>query len=148
MPMTRELRSRIGRRSKRKGSEFELRVKRTLERKLGAYVVKAGGSHGAADLVAITRNLPEYPGSRAYFVQAKSGRGPEKDELAELVAAASKCAGVPVLATRAEGGDERRHWIRLQRVVPDYGYPEAPVSIESEPKNYRLEPLWLWPLES
>lgn len=144
MPMTRELRSRIGRRSKWKGSEFERRVKRTLERKLGAFVVKAGGSHGAADLVAVTRNVETYPGSRVYLVQAKSGAGPDRDELRALCEACARCAATPVIATRAEGGDERRHWVRLQRVVGEYVANHEVLN----PPNYRLEPMWLWPLES
>lgn len=82
--------------SKRKGSRFELKSKALLTAD-GWMVTKAGGSLGAADLVALKA------GERPLLVQVKAtAAGPwhsfGPSERAELTAVAKKAGAVAVLA--------------------------------------------------
>lgn len=66
------------------GYRFELETKKKWEEK-GYWVIRAAGSHGKADLVAIKRNPPKY--TEVYLIQCKT-KGKislqDREELAEL----------------------------------------------------------------
>jgi Holliday junction resolvase len=77
--------------NKRRGTAFENRVKKHLEEQ-GWFVLRAAGSHGCADLVAISPD-------EVCFVQAKLG-GPgamPPAEWNELYQTAIRYGGVPVI---------------------------------------------------
>jgi Holliday junction resolvase len=80
-------------RNYQRGRAFEYRVKRYLEAE-GYFVVRAAGSKGCADLVAIRKGYaPE-------LVQCKLGRFTHR-ELRKLVKAATACGALPVVARMA-----------------------------------------------
>jgi Holliday junction resolvase len=100
--------------AKRKGSRFELKSKALLLED-GWMVTKAGGSLGAADLVALKA------GERPLLVQVKataagpfSGFGPS--ERAELLAVAKASGAVPVLAWW-------KPYARTHQLIEDVGWP-------------------------
>jgi len=78
----------MGKRYKR-GALLERRVKKLLE-KDGYYVVRAAGSKGIADLVAIKN-------SQAYLIQVKSERISAIERIM-LVETAASCGAFPVIA--------------------------------------------------
>jgi Holliday junction resolvase len=73
----------------RKGADKERRLKKKLEKE-GYWVVRAAGSKGVADLVAIKDGRP-------YLIQVKHERIARK-EAQQLKAIADACGAVPVLA--------------------------------------------------
>lgn len=82
----------------RRGSTFERDVKKDMER-LGWFVVRAAGSHGHADLLAVSPD-------EVAFVQAKLG-GPgafAPAEWNELFRVALRYGGVPVVVHRPKRG--------------------------------------------
>ena len=81
----------------RKGADFERRVKAHLE-SLGYYVVKSGGSKGAADLVACK------VGRMTLFVQCKYGGEMRPAEWNALMEAAEKAGAMPIMAKYKRGG--------------------------------------------
>jgi Holliday junction resolvase len=89
----------------RRGSTFERTVKADMEAK-GWYVVRAAGSHGHADLLAVSAD-------EVAFVQAKLG-GPGAFPPAEwndLFAVAIRYGGVPVVVHRPQRG--RLEYLRM-----------------------------------
>lgn len=103
-----------------RGSAFERTVKADLESH-GWYVVRAAGSHGHADLLAVSRD-------EVAFVQAKLG-GPGRMPPAEwndLYRVAMRYGGVPVLVHRPKRG--LLEYLRMLDEKPETGVrgPAAP----------------------
>jgi len=73
----------------RKGADKERRLKKKLEKE-GFWVVRAAGSKGIADLVAIKN-------SRAYLIQVKHERI-SKLEATKLKEIAASCGAFPIVA--------------------------------------------------
>lgn len=81
-----------------RGSAFERRVKRKLE-KAGYFVVRAGGSQGAADLVAIRKAHPDGPcleAAQVALIQCKFNGRFDSGEWVDLwlLAEATSCRAV------------------------------------------------------
>lgn len=93
------------------GSAFEHRVKDALEA-AGWFVVRAAGSHGVADLIAIGPSLTictfhgdaVRTGPRVIMVQCKRGYQCPPDEWNGLYDAAAKYDAAPVLAYKVKRG--------------------------------------------
>lgn len=81
-------------RSYRSGYRFERRVRAVLERE-GYVVIRAAGSKGPADLVALRRGHPPV------LVQCKRGGRIGKDERRALSETTERAGGVAVLAKSA-----------------------------------------------
>lgn len=94
-----------GRRQYRSGTAFERTVRADLEAN-GYRTVRAAGSHGIADLVALK------PG-QVLLVQCKTDGSLPPKPWNELYGLALECGAVPVLAERPARG-QLRYW-RLQR---------------------------------
>lgn len=78
-----------------RGADAERRIKRELEAR-GAFVVRAAGSHGCADLVALwpvaVSAIPSY---RPWLLQIKRGTGRcSPEERAELIRTAKRLGAV------------------------------------------------------
>lgn len=82
-----------------KGRRHEWRAKEMWE-KDGAFVVRAAGSKGVADLVAIKNG-------QAYLIQVKVNRKPSKNEIEKLVDAAALCGAFAVVMVWNQRG---RKW--------------------------------------
>jgi Holliday junction resolvase len=108
-----------------KGARRE-REARDYLRSCGYYVVKAGGSKGAADLVAVRPGV-------VLFVQVKCGRGrlrpPEWNALLEL---ARRYGALPILAEREDR--QPFAWWLLNGAKPEGGRGPQPYS--------RVDPAW------
>lgn len=111
------------------GAALERQVADDL-RTRGWWVVRAAGSHGAADLVALSRHADPL------LVQVKASGAISRAEWGELWDAADHVGGFALVADRARSeSDRRRTWIRYRRlagpregarrewevVVPDWG---------------------------
>ena len=80
-----------------RGYNFELRVKRSLEKR-GYFVVRSSGSHGPADLLAVSKD------GKVLAVQCKlDGYLPAK-EFRKLFALATRYPVTPYLASKNEKG--------------------------------------------
>lgn len=89
----------------RRGRSFEHRVKARLE-KLGYFVVRAAGSKGVADLVAVS---PEH----TLLVQCTTSEESKSQEYRRnFLNVALECGGVPVLVWK-EYDYGKLHWLRL-----------------------------------
>lgn len=113
----------------RRGSAFENKVKADLTKR-GWYVVRAAGSHGHADLLAVSSD-------EVAFVQAKLG-GPGAFPPAEwnaLYETALTFGGVPVVVHRPKRG--RLEYLRMIAPKVDRGVrgPAAPCE-PWEPATY------------
>lgn len=76
-----------------KGRTFEYKIATVFKRK-GYYVVRAAGSHGPADLVAVKKGL------RPVFIQCKKGTGSvDMEEHNMLFRAALVAGAVPIIAS-------------------------------------------------
>ncbi len=85
-----------GRRNlKRKGADFERRVKSFLEKR-GYFVVRSAGSKGVADLVALSKN-------EKLLVTCKKRNYLSGNEINSLVKKAAEIDGKPIFAYE-EGG--------------------------------------------
>jgi len=81
----------------RRGYNFELRVKRSLEKR-GFFVVRSSGSHGPADLLAVSKD------GKVLAVQCKlDGYLPPK-EFRKLLVLAARYPVTPYLASKNEKG--------------------------------------------
>ena len=81
----------------RRGYNFELRVKRSLEKR-GYFVVRSSGSHGPADLLAVSKD------GKVIAVQCKlDGYLPPK-EFRKLLVLAARYPVTPYLASKSENG--------------------------------------------
>lgn len=94
-----------------KGYLFERRVRRLLESQ-GYYVIRASGSRGPFDLVALK------DGEKPLLIQCKVSKAKSKAKIQELVEVASKAGGIAVLVYR-EG---------KRLVVSRVGDPPTPTS--------------------
>lgn len=72
-----------------KGRRHEYRAKEMWEKE-GAFVVRAAGSKGVADLVAIKN-------SQAYLIQVKANQKPRRNEVEKLIETAAKCGAFAVI---------------------------------------------------
>jgi Holliday junction resolvase len=93
--------------NRRAGDYLERQAKTALV-DLGWWCIRAAGSHGVADVVAMRA------GSAPLFVACKTSGKIPPAERAALVDAAEKAGARPILASR-----ERRGWISLQLVGVD-----------------------------
>jgi Holliday junction resolvase len=76
-----------------KGRTFEYKIA-TIFRRKGYYVVRAAGSHGPADLVAVKRK------QRVIFIQCKKGTGGvDMEEHNKLFRSALEAGAIPVIAS-------------------------------------------------
>lgn len=116
-----------GNRNRAAGDRFEYRVRDTF-RARGWFVVRAAGSLGPVDLVALKRGQP------AVLLSCKtSGRiGPAERDT--LVAVARVAGGEPLVAYR-----EKRGWVGLDRVTGS-GVRESVATwhMPTEDRNHRL----------
>jgi len=81
----------------RRGYAFELRVKRSLEKR-GYFVVRSSGSHGPADLLAVSKD------GKVLAIQCKlDGYIPPK-EFRKLLALSTRYPVVAYLASKNEKG--------------------------------------------
>jgi len=81
----------------RRGYAFELRVKRSLEKR-GYFVVRSSGSHGPADLLAVSKD------GKVLAIQCKlDGYLPPK-EFRKLLVLATRYPVAPYLASKNEKG--------------------------------------------
>lgn len=93
--------------AKKTGVKLETSAKQMLERR-GYFVVKAYGSHGIADLVALRADTPPL------LVQAKKDGKLGPDEWNQLVQAATQAGAWPVLVRRPEETPTKGAlWFRL-----------------------------------
>jgi Holliday junction resolvase len=75
-----------------KGRALEYRIATFFKRK-GYFIIRAAGSHGVADLVAVKKN------KKPLFIQVKAGTGTvDKDEHNALLGAALDAGAIPVIA--------------------------------------------------
>ena len=88
--------------AKAKGSRLE-RKSRDIFLDAGFIVVKAGGSLGCADLVALHPEL-----ARVTFVQVKANRWPGKLETAELEKLAKRCEPYEAWSVLIHRWDDRK----------------------------------------
>lgn len=109
---TRAKQRQAGRRNYANGASAERRIKRELEAR-GAFVVRAAGSHGCADLVALwpSRFTEPYPDEwggvrthvnheRIWLIQVKRGNGrATAEERTELIRTAKRLAAVSQIVT-------------------------------------------------
>lgn len=72
-----------------KGRRHEYRAKEMWEKE-GAFVARAAGSKGVADLVAVKNG-------QAFLIQVKTNRKPSKNEVERLIEAAAKCGAFAVV---------------------------------------------------
>jgi hypothetical protein len=82
----------VKRRNYANGANAERRIKRELEAR-GAFVVRAAGSHGCADLVALwpVRDGGDVPPKDPWLVQVKRGTGrATREERTDLMLAARR----------------------------------------------------------
>ena len=76
-----------------KGRTFEYKIA-TIFRRKGYYVVRAAGSHGPADLVAVKQK------QRVIFIQCKKGTGSvDTEEHNKLFMAALEAGAIPIIAS-------------------------------------------------
>jgi Holliday junction resolvase len=82
-----------------RGRAFEYNIA-TLMRRKGYFVVRAAGSHGVSDLVAMKK------GEKPLLIQCKSGAttGLSAEEHNALLNTAISSGGVPILAFKPEKG--------------------------------------------
>jgi len=85
------------------GSDFERRVMAKLKEH-GWYVMRAAGSRGVADLVAMRQRDPVRLGPEVLLVQCKRGFQCGPKEWNALVSAAEQVCAVPVLAAKVKRG--------------------------------------------
>lgn len=81
-----------------KGRYFEYKVKKLYESD-GWFVIRAAGSKGVADLVAIAKD-----GKEVHFIQCKKHGVLSKQEREQLVAKAYTYNAVPILASQGKNG--------------------------------------------
>jgi Holliday junction resolvase len=81
------------------GYRFELSTKKKWEEK-GFYVIRAAGSHGKADLVAIKINPPKY--TEVYLIQCKTKGKISLQDRKELALLADSLGAVGVLSYKDE----------------------------------------------
>lgn len=97
-----------------KGRSFEYRVKKMYEA-AGWFVIRAAGSKGVADLVAIA---PE--GKEIHFIQCKKHGRISRDELDKLIAKAYTYSAVPILAVQGAGKGVVLHVVRIDGTCYSY----------------------------
>jgi len=81
----------------RRGYNFELRVKRSLEKR-GYFVVRSSGSHGPADLLAVSKD------GKVLAVQCKLDGYLSPKEFRKLLLLAARYPVTPYLASKNEKG--------------------------------------------
>ncbi len=84
-----------GRKLKRKGLDFERKIKKIFEEK-GYYVVRSAGSRGVADLVALNKE-------EKLLIACKKTGNLTVNAKNRLVETAKKINGTPILAFEEEG---------------------------------------------
>jgi len=96
------------RRRYRKGYRLEQRASDQLEA-LGYYVLRSAGSHGPADLVALsTSGLNGIAGPHVRLVQVKANRPPSRAQRAELRALRRRLRGLPITVELWRYNDRQR----------------------------------------
>jgi Holliday junction resolvase len=103
-----------GKSNPHRGAVWERRMKVLLEQ-AGYMVIRAAGSHGAADLIAIRRDV------RPVFVQCKIHGTVGHGEWNALLTQARECGSTPIIASRNETG---KH-VYL-REITDYHVARSP----------------------
>lgn len=79
-----------------KGRAYEYKIA-TIFRRKGYYVIRAAGSHGSADLVAVKK------GQRAIFIQCKKGTGNvDMEEHNKMFRSALQAGAVAIIATEED----------------------------------------------
>lgn len=88
-----------------RGAAFERKVV-DLFRSIDFFACRAGGSHGIADVVAISVNK-----EKVYFIQCKTDGNLSFEEWNKLVSEAGIYGAVPVLASKDVRGGVRLEWL-------------------------------------
>ena len=98
--------------SNRQRGDYLERQTRDALRACGWIVVRAAGSQGVADLVALRHDM------RPLLVSCKLGPGIPPAERRELVEASATAGARPIMATRTKRG-----WVNIHVVKLDTTYP-------------------------